>query len=400
MSNPGSLTEALARLDAYVRTHNWTGYDPYDLKAHPLYRRSQRQRLTAVPAKAAANLFPLTLRRLLRIEPLPHPKAMALFATAYLTLFDLSADTTYRAMAEGRLAWLREQATPGYSGLAWGLPFDFQGRDFVPAGTPSAVITSVAARAFLHAYESLNDPAYLEAAASACRFLSTDVPRHEPDAERLCFSKMPGVQWHIHNANLMVAATLATVGRAASSDEWDDLIRRAANYTLAKQRQDGAWYYWGPPSRSMHWVDHYHTGFILRALDDIARITGWPDLRQALDRGYAFYTQHLFKNECIPCRTETNCYPMDIHSCAEAILCLSQLSGRYPDALARAQAVARWTLTHMRHPTGYFFYRRYHWLTIKIPYMRWGQAWMLAALARLQAVLAQAGSLSPETKRL
>ena len=394
------FSQASASLDAWVRRHNWIGYDPYDLKAHPLYRRLQRQRLLALPTKAAANLFPLTLRRLLRVEPLPHAKAMALFADAYLTLFDLSADPTYRTLAEDRLAWLREHAAKDYSGLAWGLPFDYEGQDFVPAGTPSVVITSIAARAFLHAHESLGDPIHLEAASSACRFLATDIPRYEPDAERLCFSKMPGVHWYIHNANLMVAATLATVGQAAGSSEWDNLIRRAVNYTLVEQRQDGAWYYWGPPNRSRHWVDHYHTGFLLRALDDLAGVTAWPDIPQALDRGYAFYRQHLLKSDCIPCRTESACYPIDIHSCAEAILCLSQLSDRYPDALPRAQGVAHWTLTRMRHPTGYFFYRRYHWLTIKIPYMRWGQAWMLAALARLQAVLAQAGSLSPETKRL
>ena len=85
----------------------------------------------SLPTKVLVNLLPLGLRRLLRIQPLPHPKAMALFADAYLTLLDLTGDETYRTLAEGRLSWLREHASPGYSGLAWGLPFDYQGRDFV-----------------------------------------------------------------------------------------------------------------------------------------------------------------------------------------------------------------------------------------------------------------------------
>jgi hypothetical protein len=203
---------------------------------------------------------------------------------------------------------------------------------------------------------------------------------------------MPGVKWRVHNANLMVAATLATVGRATGTFEWDDLVRRATDYTLAEQRADGAWYYWGPPDPLMHWVDHYHTGFLLRALDDLLTTTGWSDLREPLDRGYAFYTRNLFDEGHVPRLTDANRYPVDIHSCAEAILCLSQLARRYDDALVRAQAVAEWTLAHMRHPSGYFFYRRYRWLTIKIPYMRWGQAWMMAALARLQwALLGEAG---------
>ena len=123
------------------------------------------------------------------------------------------------------------------------------------------------------------------------------------------------------------------------------------------------------------------------------------DLREPLDRGYAFYTQRLFDEGHVSRMTDARRYPIDIHSCAEAILCLSQLADRYDDALTRAQAVAEWTLSHMRHPAGYFYYRRYRWLTIKIPYMRWGQAWMMAALARLRRALAAVGKVDLETER-
>jgi hypothetical protein len=376
------LWDVLESLATYVQAHLWTGYDPYDLKAHPLYLKLHRSRIAALPAKVLVNLFPLTMRRLLRVQPVPHPKAMALFADAYLTLFDVTGDPHFQVLAEDQLSWLLRHAEPGYTGLAWGLPFDYQGRDWWPAGTPSVVITAVAARAFLHAHESLTNPAYLAAAHNACRFFATDIPRHESDSDRLCFSKTPARGSYIHNANVIVAATLAKVSRAWETDEWDPLIRRATNYTLAEQREDGAWYYWGPPEPSMHWIDHYHSGFVLRALHDLLRATNWPDLREPLDRGYAFYTRHLFDEGRIPRLTDTRRYPIDIHSCAEAILCLTQLSDRYDDAWGRARAVANWTLAHMRHPSGYFYYRRYRRLTIKMPYMRWGQAWMMSALAK------------------
>jgi uncharacterized protein YyaL (SSP411 family) len=382
-----SLFPVIDRLDAYARANHWTGYDPYDLKAHPLYLRLTGWPLTNPPAKVMVNLFPLLLRRLLRVRPTPHAKAIALFANAYLTLLELTGDQSYQILARGRLEWLREHSSEGYPGLAWGMPFDFQGRDFMAAGTPSVVITSIAARAFLRAFHVLGEPQYLEAATAVCCFLASEVPRYEPDATRVCFSKMTGAHWHIHNANLMVAATLATVGRAAGADEWHALARRAANYSLAEQRPDGAWNYWGPPDRTVGWVDHYHTGFILRALDDLIQATGWEDLGEALDRGYAFYAHHLFDDGSVPRLTAARRYPVDIHSCAEAILCLSQLTERYDDALQRALAVAEWTVKHMRDPQGFFYYRRYRWLTIKIPYMRWGQAWIMAALVNLQRVL-------------
>lgn len=376
--------DALAR---YVEQRSWIGYDPYDLKAHPLYLRLIRRRLTAVPAKAAVNLFPLALRRLLRVHPLPHAKAMALFAEAYLNRFDQTGDSSYRRLAEDRLRWLRQNHTPGFSGLAWGLPFNFQGRDWVAAGTPSVVITTIAANSFLHAWQSLGNSTWLDAAVSACHFLATDIPRYQAKDGGLCFSKMTGVQWNVHNANLMVAATLAKVGQAAGRSEWESLVEQAARYTLSAQRDDGSWYYWGPPNPSMRWIDHYHTGFVLRALDDLRAATGWTRLDLPLEQGYQFYTQRLFDSDNAPRLTDKSRYPIDIHSCAEAIWCLSQLSGQFDDALERALNVTQWTLNKMRHPDGYFYYRQYRWGLIKIPYMRWGQAWMFASLTHLQKTL-------------
>lgn len=381
------LNQAVESLDDWVRRQGWIGYDPYDIKATPAYRRLQKNRLTALTAKAAVNLFPLSWRKIFRVQAQPHAKAMALFAEAYLTLLDFTGYESYRAPALECLHWLRKNASPAFSNIAWGLPFDYQGRDHVPAGTPSAVITAIAASAFLHAFQTIKDPIFLETAASAGRFLAEDLPRYKPNKHQLCFSKMPAVRWYIHNSNLMVAAILVQIEQAANTNRWTDIARQAVNYSLAEQLESGAWYYWGPPEHLMHWIDHYHTGFVLRALDDLYTSTGWEDLREALDRGYRYYVNHLFADRRIPRLTETSRYPVDIHSCAEAILCLSQLANRYDDALDRALAVADWTLDHMRHPDGFFFYRRYRFLTIKIPYMRWGQAWMLAALTRLQRTL-------------
>ncbi len=37
----------------------------------------------------------------------------------------------------------------------------------------------------------------------------------------------------------------------------------------------------------------------------------------------------------------------------------------------------------MQDPSGFFYYRKYPWFTNKIPFIRWGQAWMLLALSEL-----------------
>ena len=53
------------------------------------------------------------------------------------------------------------------------------------------------------------------------------------------------------------------------------------------------------------------------------------------------------------------------------------------NSVGLAQTVFRWAVEHMWDENGYFYYRVLPLLKVKISYMRWSQAWMLLALARL-----------------
>jgi hypothetical protein len=48
-----------------------------------------------------------------------------------------------------------------------------------------------------------------------------------------------------------------------------------------------------------------------------------------------------------------------------------------------ADAVFAWAMNHMWDDRGFFYYRVLRTLTIRTPYMRWSQAWMLLALSQL-----------------
>ena len=60
-----------------------------------------------------------------------------------------------------------------------------------------------------------------------------------------------------------------------------------------------------------------------------------------------------------------------------------QLRDLFPEFGDRALKVGRWMVGTMLDPEGFFYYqvRRTH--TVKIPYMRWSQAWGVRALAEL-----------------
>jgi hypothetical protein len=53
------------------------------------------------------------------------------------------------------------------------------------------------------------------------------------------------------------------------------------------------------------------------------------------------------------------------------------------EVLAFASTVATWCIENLRDEDGFFYYQRRRLYTVRTAYMRWSQAWMLYALARL-----------------
>jgi hypothetical protein len=51
--------------------------------------------------------------------------------------------------------------------------------------------------------------------------------------------------------------------------------------------------------------------------------------------------------------------------------------------LPMARKTVAWTNANMLDPRGYFYYQKRKSGIVKTPFMRWGQAWMAYALARV-----------------
>ena len=76
---------------------------------------------------------------------------------------------------------------------------------------------------------------------------------------------------------------------------------------------------------------------------------------------------------------------MEIHNQAQGIITFAKLRDFDRSYLKFAQRIAEWTIENMRDGKGYFHYQKHRLYTNRIPYMRWAQAWMLAALTLLRA---------------
>lgn len=383
----GLASARLERLGQWIDHNGWAGYDPYDLRDTPLFEFLQQRRLGRRVVHKINLYAPVLARHVLGVRPQINAKAMGLLAMGYLARFEATGQDSYQQKAVTCLEWLEANARPGYAGACWGYPFDWHTRVEIPAGTPSSVVSSIGGWAFLEAYRLLQNQHYLDMAQSTAEFFLHDLNVDQRDAQRACFSYTPLDHFHVHNANLFVAAHLYQVGSLVGETAYIAAAEPAVAYTLAEQNDDGSWYYWGPPDEMLYSIDHYHTGFVLRCLDRICGVSKRADWEAALGRGFQFYVERLLDPSGLPKLTPKKAYPVDIHSCAEAILCLTQLWRRYPEAATRLLDTIGWTLREMQAPDGHFYYRKYPSHTVRIAYMRWGQAWMFWALATCMNVI-------------
>jgi N-acetyl-beta-hexosaminidase len=76
-----------------------------------------------------------------------------------------------------------------------------------------------------------------------------------------------------------------------------------------------------------------------------------------------------------------------IHNQAQGIISFTQAGEFYNDRslIQMADRIADWTIAQMQDREGYFYCTKGLLITNKIPYIRWGQAWMYLALATLLA---------------
>ncbi|HWN99185.1 MAG TPA: hypothetical protein VNS63_07945 [Blastocatellia bacterium] len=384
---------ALARLLRYCRSEGWAGYDPYDGLNSPLVRALTLNSKTLRTIATQLNKrSPVNLRPLLGIRKELNPKGLALAARALIELLSGQKKGTPASLVAGEsgeelesdsrhlLSKLEEVRSDQYSEACWGYNFDWQSRAFfAPRGTPNVVCTVFAAHAFLDWYEATQDSRAFEMAGSSCRFLLDRINRTN-DGDKFCFSYTPLDHSRVHNVNLLAAELLARIFASEGREEYRVAAEGALRFTIARQKEDGSWSY--GDDRSQEWIDSFHTGFVLVSLRNISAYLGLTDLQTSVEAGYEFYSNRFFLADSTPGYYHDDLYPVDVHSAAQAIITFVEMTDLTPNARQRADRAAAWAIDNLQDSAGFFHFQRRRFYTIKIPYMRWSQAWMLYALSR------------------
>jgi hypothetical protein len=403
-------------------------------------------RIPRLALTQALKRCPINLRPLFLISGTQNPKGLALFLQAVMRLSKLGlidgGDEIAKSLAKG----IEQLRSPNTSFWCWGYSFPWQTRtQLVPARTPNLVCTLFVAEALLDFYEATEQEHYLNIAASAADYIVKEL-YWENDATCSFSYPFPSSRTPVHNANLLAAAFLCRVSHliggarpspgaatfatpeagdpseAASlslTPRFSEVNVRAeikstvstvspfqppvssvlestlptgnkkyltpalnaARYSVKRQRTDGSWLY--GESNKYAWVDNFHTGYNLCALRNIGKYLETAEFDQSLRIGFEFYRNHFFRDDAAPKYFHDRTYPIDVHCVAQSLITLLELKDLHHDNINLARRVFSWSLANLQDDDGYFYHQKLPFGTIKIPYMRWGQAWMLVASSLL-----------------
>jgi len=353
--------------------------------------------------RRAETYVPVALRRVLGVRRRIYAKGMGLLVAAYADLFAATGQERYLTKARQCADWLESHKSPGYSGACWGYPFNWQSRIPIPRDTPSSVVSAVVGDGFWRLYQVTGEERYLRVCQDIANFFLAHLRRTFDTDDALCFSYTPLDDFQVHNANLFVAEFLTRVGKETRDAQLLETGVKAGKFALREQNPDGSLVYWGKAQEARYspggkgWIDHFHSGFEIRLLYGLWKNTGDGSFRQGYQAYYDFYRAKLYLEGGVPNYTPDSHYPVDVHSCAEAILCNATLLPEQAEALPLLQKVFGWTIGNMEHRPGEYSYwlvqKRSKIVRVSIPFIRWGQSWMLRAVS--QALL----QLTPTAQR-
>jgi hypothetical protein len=210
-------------------------------------------------------------------------------------------------------------------------------------------------------------------------FILNDINKTMIGENEFCFSYSPHDKTLTHNANVLGASFLHRLGSLLKDDDLLEISRKAYQFTINKQNEDGSWNYSEKKGGFFGKQIDYHQGFILDALISYLGMRNDEDLRDCIIRGLDYYWNNLFSHEGRAYFRYPRKWPTDTHAQAQGLITFSKASildkrfGEY------ANLIFDWAIGNMYNGS-YFYFYKYHFLKNKINYLRWCQSWMLKAV--------------------
>ena len=361
---------------------NYSGYDPFDslnskfFDYFPFLKKGKfGLAWTQINKRSTVNF-----RRFLLVPEKRNPKGIGLFILGLLEDYQRTKEESYLSDAKELADWLLTQQSDKttWQHACWGYHFDWNARAFyVPKGKPNIITTIYVAQALYALSEVTGEEKYKTPAIDASEFIvNTLYCEHD---NRCFFAYIPGETTFVHNASLWGAAWVAKVASITGNEEYKALAIKVALQSVSEQGGDGSWVY---GARHHHqFIDGFHTGYNLEALQMIKESLDTSQFDDSIDLGLKYYKAELFESDGTAKYYNNNVYPLDMHCVSQAIFTLLRV-GKSADDLAFAEKVIQRSIdTLYLADKEQFVYQKTKTSTNSINYIRWTQAWVYYSFA-------------------
>ena len=380
------LTRFTRWLDSYGETswdHQSFFAGPVGGKAKALYYRHGTIGTAAVAPIILCEAFLPWTRRFFH-HRIRFPIADAHYAMGFLFLYQASGKSSCLEKASHFLDELKKSRAPGFEEYCWGYPFDWVTRGGVmKKDTPLITTTPYVYEAFLQGFKATQRDEWKQVMASIARHARFDIKDFEtsPMASSCSYSPFDG--GGVINAAAYRAFLLFSASQSFSNDDYRRTAERNLNFVLEAQNPDGSWYYAVDGVRDF--VDHFHTGFVMKALGKIYAVTRDERCYNALAKGTEYYLKNLFDEEGLPKpfskAPRLTVYKRELYDCAECINLGLVLRKWFPGFEKTVVRVIKEIVSSWVKPDGSFRSRRLHLGWDNVPMHRWGQSQMFRSLA-------------------
>ncbi len=387
------IDNAVCRKD---KIREWISFDPYDLWAtnggvairKAYYRGAIWGKMAAAVLSILDLLFPIMMRKLLRIVSRPYP---ILSAHGYLTEMLISSvgdDYKYAALAD-----FKNQAIVLHDSVAWGLGFPWMSKNgWYGPDIPFVTHTPYVMDALLVLAENANCHAEAMQLFHATWGFLESLKVMAASEEYLALSYAPVDEPRIVvNANAYAAfayALHAVHGRSEIRRVAREKALRLARWVVAQQQADGSWFYYADKEAG-NFIDCFHSCFVVKNLLKVSELLpdAEPVVRDAIARGWKFIRENLYDANARLCRRFTlrshlDPFTWDIYDQAEYL-------GLLIDFGLRDEARELAARVEKRFAKGVHWYCRIDRFGRRWgrDFLRWGIAPFLYQRARLDAAL-------------
>jgi len=392
MNDNTILWDSIKSLYNWVKKFGYYGWDPYDILNSKLVQKLCMGNSYLEIITTQFNKYsPINFRPFLKIEKGIDLKGIALFAQAYAKMYNLTQEKKYENDLESCISIIKENSLKNrYKLDCWAshyFPYTSADKSKLTTDAPDIIGTCQAIFALSESYKILKEDSLKEITISACDFLVEELL--EENHRDYFFKYTPTENDKIVlNASAQGLEAIAHLLSIHKNEEMRKVGEKLVKFLIKKQRGDGSWVYSVYKDGKVRNQLDFHQGYILDGLLlFLPYLSNKEETISCIIKGAKFYKEVLFSRNGQSYYRYPLYYPTDIHNQAQGIITFSKLDVLNPDYLEFAKKIALWTITNMQDEEGYFYYQKWPLFTNKIPYMRWGQAWMMLALATLTSVM-------------